>query len=149
PIGGVRREPIERVVTNIRTAIRRHKKETGSDPKRMSIIAHSFGTYIVTRILLDEAEFKWYRVIFCGSVVRNNFPFDTVERQFDYRLLNEVGTKDYWPALAASAGWGYGSVGSYGINHPLVETRWHHGFGHSDFLTENFCTKFWVPFLRG
>ncbi len=89
------------------------------------------------------------RVIFCGSVVRNDFPFDTAEKQFVEPLLNEVGTSDFLPALAASAGWGYGSVGSNGLNHPLVETRWHHGFTHSKFLTEPFCNEFWVPFLLG
>jgi hypothetical protein len=147
PFPRLRRKAIERVVTNIRTAIRRHKRDTGSDPKRMSVISHSFGTYVISHIL-TEPEFHWYRVIFCGSVVRNDFPFDKAEKQFD-ALLNEVGTKDFLPALAASAGWDYGSVGSNGLNHPLVETRWHHGLKHSDFLTESFCRKFWVPFLLG
>jgi hypothetical protein len=27
--------------------------------------------------------------------------------------------------------------------------RWHHGYSHSDFLTDKFCKKFWVPFLQG
>jgi hypothetical protein len=115
----------------------------------MSIISHSFGTYIVGRLLTDYPEFQWYRIIFCGSVIREDFPFDQVLERFSYPLLNEIGTKDYWPALAESAGWDYGSVGSTGFNRPPVESRWHHGYAHNDFLTEDFCKEFWIPFLQG
>jgi hypothetical protein len=113
------------------------------------VIAHSFGTFAIGSILKEHSEFKWHRIIFCGSVVRDDFPFDQVLDRFDTPLVNEVGTRDYLPALAESAGWGYGSVGSTGFNRPPVETRWHYGFKHSDFLTPKFCNEFWVPFLRG
>jgi hypothetical protein len=115
----------------------------------MSVIAHSFGTYIVGRLLTDYPEFQWYRIIFCGSVIREDFRFDQVLERFRDPLLNEIGTKVYWPALAESAGWDYGSVGSTGFNRPPVVSRWHHGFEHSDFLTEDFCKEFWIPFLQG
>jgi hypothetical protein len=81
--------------------------------------------------------------------VREDFDFDGVLVNFTPPLLNEVGTKDYLPAIAESVGWGYGSVGSTGFNRPPVETRWHHGLRHSDFLTGDFCNRLWVPFLRG
>jgi Putative serine esterase (DUF676) len=142
-----RRKAIERVTENVRTAIRQHKKITGREPSKMSVISHSFGTYIVS-VILTTPEFSWYRVIFCGSVLRNDFNFDPAEKQFDAPLLNEVGTRDFLPALAASAGWDYGSVGSNGLNHPLVVTRWHKDHKHSDFLTADFCKAFWVPFLQ-
>jgi hypothetical protein len=50
--------------------------------------------------------------------------------------------------MAACVTWGYGSIGSFGFNHPAVRTRWHEGFRHSDFLTPDFCKKYWIPFLR-
>ena len=149
PFPWLRQKAIRRVVSDINTAKRSHKLMTGNDPQYMSLIAHSFGTYVVGRILTDYPEFHWRRIIFCGSVVRDNFPFDQVLERFGQPLVNEVGTKDYWPALAESAGWGYGSVGSTGFNRPPVETRWHKGFRHSDFLTEAFCNEFWIPFLQG
>jgi pimeloyl-ACP methyl ester carboxylesterase len=151
PFRWMRREAIRRVVSDIKTAKRSHRLTTGSEPRYTSLIAHSFGTYVVGKILTDHPEFKWHRLIFCGSVVRDDFPFDKVEvlERFEHPLLNEVGTKDYYPALAQSAGWGYGSVGSTGFNRPPVKTRWHKGFRHSDFLTETFCNTFWVPFLQG
>lgn len=148
PISALRTKAIDRVVSDIRTARRSHKFATGSEPKLMSVICHSFGTYVIGKILTDYPEFQWHRVIFCGSVVREDFRFDQVLERFKHPLLNEVGTRDFWPAMAESVGWGYGSVGSTGFNRPPVETRWHLGFRHSDFLTEKFCIDYWVPFLR-
>jgi hypothetical protein len=149
PFEWMREGAIRRVAADIQTARRVYKREQGTDPELMSVISHSFGTYVVSRILTDYSEFTWHRVIFCGSVVREDFRFDHVLERFDPPLLNEVGTKDFLPALAESAGWGYGSVGSTGFNRPPVETRWHSHYGHSDFLTDRFCETFWVPFLRG
>lgn len=146
----LRPKAIKQLATEIRLARRSYKIDKGRDPKRMSAIAHSFGTYLVGRLLMECPEFQWYRIIFCGSVLKENFPFDDqVLERFSRPLLNEIGTNDYWPALAESAGWGYGSVGSTGFNRPPVESRWHHGYTHSDFLTEDFCKEFWIPFLQG
>src|SRR6202047_2308550 len=74
-----------------RTAIFRYRSDTGVDPEKLSVISHSFGTYVVSQILQNQ-EFAWYRVIFCGSVVRNDFDFDAIFRQFRAPLLNDVGT---------------------------------------------------------
>ena len=149
---GQREKAILRVVRDIRLAHQAYVLENQHEPDRISVISHSFGTYVISRILTDYPEFKFYRLIFCGSVVKDDFPFDehdVVQRFLPPPLLNEAGTKDYWPALAESAGWDYGSVGSTGFIGPVVETRWHQGFAHSDFLKQEFCDKFWVPFLLG
>jgi hypothetical protein len=149
PFAWFRKKAIERVVRDIRMALLVYRKEFGKDPTRLSVISHSFGTYVLSRIMAEHSEFKWYRVIFCGSVVREDYSFESALDRFDPPLLNEIGTRDFWPALAESAGWGYGSVGSSGFNRPPVVTRWHHEFRHSDFLTASFSRTFWVPFLKG
>lgn len=145
----LREKAVRNVLRDIQTAVNVHKLDTGREPTKMSVISHSFGTYVVSRILVECPHIYWYRIIFCGSVVREDFPLESVLHQFSRPLLNEVGTRDCWPALAESAGWGYGSVGSYGFNRPPVETRWHHGLRHSDFMTAAFCSKYWIPFLSG
>jgi pimeloyl-ACP methyl ester carboxylesterase len=146
---GLRKKALDRLVDDIRMAKAVFKENMGSDPKQLSVIAHSFGTFAIAAILREHSEFRWHKIIFCGSVVSEDFPFGQVLDRFDVPLVNEVGTRDYYPALAESAGWGYGSVGSHGFNRPPVETRWHYGFKHSDFLTQKFCNEFWVPLLRG
>ena len=145
----LRRKAVNRIAADIHTARAAFERTYGRPPAKMSVISHSFGTYVISIILRDHPELVWKRIIFCGSVVREDFDFDRALTQFTSPLLNEVGTKDYLPALAESVGWGYGSVGSTGFNRPPVETRWHHGLRHSDFLKAGFCNRHWVPFLRG
>jgi hypothetical protein len=149
PFDRPRQKAIARVVKDIHSAIGDFENKRGRRPTRMSVISHSFGTYVISRILDENRELKWFRIIFCGSVVREDYPLEKVKGQFTTPLLNEVGTNDFWPALGESAGWGYGSIGSYAWNRPGVETRWHHGFGHSDLLKRSICESHWIPFLRG
>jgi pimeloyl-ACP methyl ester carboxylesterase len=142
PFRWLRKDAIERVVRAIAAARMVH------NPSKMSVISHSFGTYVIANILADYPGLKWDRIIFCGSVVRDDFRLDLTLNRFTQPLLNEVGSRDFWPALAESVTWGYGSVGSNGYNDVGVETRWHRGLAHSGFLTPEFCEKFWVPFLN-
>lgn len=113
------------------------------------VIAHSFGTYVVAQIMQNEFDIKFHKVIFCGSVVAYHFPFEQLQSRFDQPIINEVGTKDIWPAIAESLTTGYGSAGTYGFRRPLVRDRWHAGARHGYFLNAEFCNRYWVPVLRG
>jgi hypothetical protein len=141
PIQYFRRKAIDEVLKQIRIA-----KET-SGAEEMSIIAHSFGTYVVSHILKENFDLKFRRIIFCGSVVQYSFPFEQFYHRFRPPILNEVGTQDVWPAMAESVTWGYGSAGTYGFRRPLVKDRWHNDAGHGYFLTSEFCNKYWLPYL--
>jgi len=112
-----------------------------------SIIAHSFGTYIVSSILQNEFDIKLKRVIFSGSVVRYDFPFEQFSDRFDGNILNEVATRDPWPAMAESVTTGYGSAGTFGFKRPRVIDRWHQG-GHSHVVNKDNCKSHWLPFLN-
>ena len=99
-------------------------------------------------MMQENFDVKFHRVIFCGSVVRYNFPFEQFQNRFLAPIVNEVGTRDVWPAIAESVTFGYGSAGTYGFRRPLVRDRWHNGARHGFFLDADFCRKFWGPFLR-
>ena len=88
------------------------------------------------------------RIIFCGSIVNSLFPFEQISDRFCSPVLNEIGTKDVWPALAESVTWGYRASGTNGFNRPDVRDRHHADSDHSDFLKPCFCREYWVPFLR-
>ncbi len=115
---------------------------------RCSLVAHSFGTYVVSRILREYTDLEFDRIIFCGSVVPSSFRFEDYRKRFSTPLVNEVGTRDFWPAIAEAVTFGYGSAGAYGFRRPAVQDRWHNGKAHSDFLNKDFCRKYWLPFLR-
>ncbi|TPM30834.1 alpha/beta hydrolase [Mesorhizobium sp. B2-3-4] len=143
PFDGLRLKAINLITAEINAELHKYR------PKNFSVISHSFGTYIVSRILAEHPELDFSRIIFCGSVVRNDYPLFQYLDRFSPPLINEIGTRDYWPAFAESAGWDYGSVGDTGFMQPAVESRWHSGFGHSDFLKRSFAEEFWIPFLKG
>lgn len=134
------------VVENIKNQIRTVKLQ---NPDRdISIIAHSFGSYVVSRVMYQEFDIIFKHVIFCGGVYSSKIRFEQFSNRFLPPILNEVGTKDGWPALANSLTWGYGSPGTFGFRRPLFVDRWHKNAGHNFFLTKEFCLAFWVPFLK-
>ena len=114
----------------------------------VSVIAHSFGTFVIANLMKEKFNIEFHRVIFCGSIVPYAFPFEHIQDRFTQPIVNEVGTRDVWPAIAESITSGYGSAGTYGFLRPLVRDRWHNGAHHGYFLDSNFCKKFWVPFLK-
>jgi hypothetical protein len=107
----LRRAAIGRVLGGIDTATRVYRDRTGLYPDRVSIISHSFGTWLILTILSLKPNLKFSRLVVCGSVLREDFNFDPVLHQFQPPMLNEIGTKDYLPAIAESVGWGYGHAG--------------------------------------
>jgi hypothetical protein len=61
------------------------------------IIAHSFGTYLVARALELNPELKFDRVIFCGSIVRRDYPWSRIIAAGQVgRVLNDYGDRDMW-----------------------------------------------------
>ncbi len=132
-----------RVARDIRAAMAYHKVTT------VSIIAHSFGTFIIAEILEKRFDINFGHIIFCGSVVESGFPFERHATRFEGAVVNEVGTHDIWPILADSATWGYGPTGAFGFHRPRTFDRYHRGVTHSAFLNEKFCRRWWIPVLSG
>jgi internalin A len=137
-----RRKVVEEITKQIRQTIRL------AEGAKCSIIAHSFGTFIVASILQRHTDLQFRRIIFCGSVVRYKFRFEEFSSRFEQPLVNEVGTRDVWPVLAETVTSGYGSAGTFGFRRPSVRDRWHNGKTHSAFLKRDFCVRYWVPYLR-
>lgn len=137
-----RRNKVEKVADQIKKL-----KEIYPNSK-VSIIAHSFGTYIFSEILKKE-EIDFYRVILCGSIVSLNFNWgeyiDKVTSE-PRIILNDCGTLDIYPLMAGFFTYGYGASGSVGITKVFVEDRFHK-LGHSGFFEDKFIKKYWVPFI--
>ncbi len=142
PFAFFRRKVVDHITKQIRAIVRLE------GPATCSVVAHSFGTYVLAEIMRRHADLRFSRIIFCGSVVPYDFPFADYAHRFDQPLVSEVGTRDIWPALAQMVTWGYGSAGSFGFRGPGVRDRWHNGKAHSDFLNAEFCKRYWVPYLR-
>jgi pimeloyl-ACP methyl ester carboxylesterase len=111
------------------------------------VVAHSFGTYIITRLLREQADLKLDRLLLCGSVVPLAFRWRKVLGQVGlHRIVNEVGTRDVWPVVARAVTFGYGPSGTLGFKYPGVRDRFH-DYEHSDYFEDAHVRQFWEPFL--
>lgn len=111
----------------------------------ISVVAHSFGTYLMSQILEDATDIRIHRLLLCGSVIPRDYRWDKVKSRVTGTVLNEAGAKDIWPALARVT-WGFGPSGTLGFKTAHVDDRFHN-CGHSDFFQEQHMTKYWLPFL--
>lgn len=142
--GPTRKAVIETVKWKLLHAIDRHKE------RPLVIVAHSFGTFCITEILKDSPQIRPARLLFCGSIVAQNFRWDSLSQMSPdrgMRVVNECGARDVWPPLAHSVTFGYGSSGTGGFQVPGVEDRCH-DLGHSGYFTKEFVRQFWVPFIK-
>jgi pimeloyl-ACP methyl ester carboxylesterase len=120
--------------------------------ERPSIIAHSFGTYLVARAI-QKYMLEFDRVIFCGSIVRRDYPWSQlIDHGLVRRVLNDFGRLDLWARVVE---WVVSNAGQSGLRgfedaaDGRVVQREHPEFGHSDyFYSKNFRER-WVPFLQG
>jgi hypothetical protein len=141
-----RNKPVEKVYVQIRVALQKFRRD--HPDAKLSIIAHSFGTYVVGQILKREFDLKIHRLILCGSVLPQAFPWHEYQGRFDDdNVVNECGKSDIWPVLAQSTSWGYGASGTHGFGSVLVKDRYHAG-GHGQYFEPQFVEKYWEPFIR-
>lgn len=110
------------------------------------LISHSNGTYVMSHILAESPHIQFKGIIFCGSIVNENFRWDTLKSFPRDMFINDIGTKDILPVLAKISTIGYGASGRFGFNHHGVMNR-HHNLGHSGFFTSEFIARYWTPFL--
>lgn len=111
------------------------------------IVAHSFGTYVISHFLKENLDFEVKRILFCGSIVPETYQWEALPNLPKGKVvINEIGTSDFWPVFAKSFTWGYGTAGVNGFRSTLVKNRYH-DVDHSGFFTEEMYEKFWLPFL--
>jgi len=135
-----RRGPVDRVEREIRSLLRDNPNA------EISVLAHSFGTYVVGRILKERPDLQFRRMLLCGSIVPTNFQWDALRSFPSGGVVNDVGTRDFWPALAKATSWGYGASGTFGFRTTKVKDRFH-DFSHSDFFTVEHIRSYWLPYL--
>jgi hypothetical protein len=139
--GPWRRTPGKRVLQQIQN-LRSHE-----DSADISVICHSFGTYILCNVLLATRWVRLKRIILCGSIVPREFPWADVVTEFEPRALNECGTKDLWPLWASLLSFGYGPTGTHGFGDVTYVCDRFHKVGHGGFFDEEFIRSMWVPFI--
>jgi hypothetical protein len=135
-----RRAPIKIVTQELRALKTKHPNAD------VSVIAHSFGSYILCNILESQTDLKFFRIQLCGAVVSTNYRWDKVESRVEKQIVNDVGHRDIWPLVAKISTWGFGDSGTFGFKKVHVRDRFFN-YGHSDFMTREHVVNFWKPFI--
>ncbi len=137
-----RKAPIE----DIRREIQNARNENLD--AEVSVIAHSFGTYIISQILLENPDLRLKHLVLSGSIIPRPYRWDYIKARIKTPVINDYGTRDIWPVLAQSLSWGYGDTGRHGFGRGAAITDRGHNYKHSDFFNEAFVRKFWHPWFE-
>jgi hypothetical protein len=114
-------------------------------------VAHSLGAYIVGHSMLKYQDICFDKIILCGSILSQDFPWETlVERNQFWLARNEYGRNDFWASLGAIALPDGGRSGSDGFTFtsPVLEQICLQEFRHGDYYHEINIEKRWLPFLK-
>ncbi len=118
-----------------------------------SIIAHSFGSYLVARTLQIYKQVRFDKIIICGSIVRREYPWSKIlDRDQASEVLHDYGKLDVWARLVGWVVSDAGQSGLHGFNDDAsgrVVQQCHPEFRHSDYFYKLNYKENWIPFLNG
>jgi hypothetical protein len=128
------------------------------DDTHISILAHSFGTYILGSYITGFSEFLPINMINCiiltGSILTPNFDWEAQRGKKVARVLNEVAPNDQWVKHMPKVQWidkdplfgNSGVVGFEGKSEILTE-RSSNIFDHNNVIKRDVIENYWLPFL--
>ncbi|OCF90587.1 serine/threonine-protein kinase [Nocardia brasiliensis] len=114
-----------------------------------SIVAHSFGTYILGNALLRYPYLRFRKVLLCGSILPTNFPWDQlIERGQVQAVRNEFGSEDVWTRAVNWFVSGTGPSGLQGFSAQCPRLQQENfTFAHSEYFERGHMNSRWLPFL--
>lgn len=114
--------------------------EATGRPSRPDIVAHSFGTHLLSIVLTDPdfEDLKFGRVITAGSIIRPDFDWDSlIEKGRVEAVLNHIGGKDMPVRIAQFAIPRTGPSGRCGYTASNAINVCMQTFKHSDFFLDD------------
>jgi tetratricopeptide (TPR) repeat protein len=130
----------------------------GEHPDRVDLVGHSFGTHIIGWGLYGLphlARPQVNSILFAGSVLKSNFPWQVLIGRSVQRVINDCGVEDdvlIWNQILVLFTGMAGRLGFNGGTGRTLRNRFF-DYGHSGyFLTDgrpddSFMRRYWVPLL--
>jgi TIR domain len=120
-----------------------------------SVVAHSFGTYILGNALLKYKDIKFNKIILVGSILPRDFPWEALTKRGQVRAVrNEYGVDDIWTVFSSWIVRGTGASGTKGFTplcFPDSDPRFEQEeylYKHSDYFVKRHIRTSWRPFLE-
>ena len=123
------------------------KLEKGQCP---SIVAHSFGTYILGNALLKYDWLRFDKVVLCGAILPRDFPWNKlIDRGQVQAVRNEFGTQDEPTRFVKwfVAGTGPSGRDGFTCSHNRLEQE-RFEYTHSEYFDKGHMEAKWLPFLQ-
>ena len=154
-VPGLRRGPVNRILRYMRDELSR-KDEFGRSPL-ISVISHSFGTYIIGTILANHPDIKIKRLVLCGCILPDKFDWARISEQQlekaternklkEWHGVNDCGMRDPWPVAAKFLTFGYGSTGRFGFGGNRIKDRYFDS-DHGGFFRDDHVETYWKPYI--
>lgn len=118
---------------------------------RPSVVAHSFGTWIVGNALMKHPDLRFKTLILSGSILPRDFDWPRLFARNQVSFVrNEYGERDPWPGVAKFLVPNTGTAGREGFDwySSAVENVPCEWFGHDDSLLEPHIATNWMPALN-
>lgn len=129
----------------------KHRDVGLSEGELPSVVAHSFGTYILGHALLQYPFIRFNKVLLCGSILPRDFPWKAlIGRGQVQAVRNEYGVRDVWARIVA---WFVRGSGSSGVKGFVIEPddRFEQAefqYPHSEYFSDGHIEHCWFPFLE-
>jgi pimeloyl-ACP methyl ester carboxylesterase len=117
---------------------------------RPSIIAHSFGSYIIGYAMKKYPDIRFDKIILCGAILPVDFDWSTLFHRDQVNFVrNEYGAKDRWAASVRALVGDAGASGQKGFQFlsTVVSQERFESFGHSDYFHRAHIESHWIPIL--
>jgi hypothetical protein len=138
----------ERVIDEFAEWYRR-EMEQEREGSRPSVVAHSFGTYIVGWAMQKYREIRFDKILFCGGILPCDFDWGRLlGRNQVWLIRNEFGSRDYWAGITHRFVQGLGNSGAKGFDFhsPALQDE-QFVYKHGDY-PRNINLERWASFLK-
>lgn len=116
--------------------------------QRVYLIAHSYGTFLISHLFLKGKINSVYGVVFCGSIVPASFNWSGLSAPLRAPVINDCGVKDHLPLVANTFFFDFGTAGRFGFYDNAGAINRYHECGHGGFFNDDFVKKFWLPYIE-
>lgn len=125
---------------------------------RISVIAHSFGTYILTSYINgfeNNPPVTFNSIILTGSIINTNFDWNTCRGNKVSRVRNEIAPNDQWVKWMPEKEWLpidklFGKSGTEGFqtHSDILSQSTNNIFDHNNVIKKDVITQMWMPYLN-
>ncbi|MDK2604793.1 hypothetical protein QO227_21290 [Vibrio vulnificus] len=123
----------------------------------ISVIAHSFGTYIIGKYLdgfQDTSPVSFESIVLTGSILNESFDWDSCHEKVG-RVRNEMAPNDQWVKWMPSKSWlgldplfGKAGINGFTSTSRILTQHSNTIFDHNNMIKKDVINQMWLPYIQ-